>query len=205
METYSKRVPGYGLRSRNKLNLRNRINKVYGPCSMLVKNPKHLMQEVSNIYQIHHAHYLVASREMEDFPDLCCIGSGCNVVTSAWKLGNFNMAYSWNKRGSHAYGISPFVMENPQIKGVVISDPTSNQLWDDDSMPNKPKNLIFIISGSKWDYKTEFNQGANLYPSSIFHIGLVNSRMPMHDTPRPTTAEYFKKAFENPIDLNRLV
>lgn len=202
---YNARVPGYSLKSKKELNLSGRSAQIKEPCAMLVDNIPQLMQEVGYIYQIAYAHYITAMNEMYGFPLCRCDESSINIFSSALMLGYPNVACVVDNPNSHVFNVFPFILKDPNIEGVVVVDPTSDQLGDDNSPNKEPRNQIFITEGVHWDNKKYWSSGNNLYPTHVFHIGSPDPfDINMGVKNMIPTEEYFDLAFQNPIRLDTL-
>lgn len=143
------------------------------PLSKKVKTIEELEKDILTVYQVAYAHYVIAKNYgfgYGTFPRLCCGRSGRGMTVSLWVHGFLNAAYVlFDGNPGHAYVILPFVMSNPRMEGVILADPTSEQLGK--YKGKKRRNLVTIKQGTKWKYKTEWGSGKNLFPTHILHLG----------------------------------
>ena len=102
----------------------------------------------------------------------------------------------------------PFVLTDPSlekpISGVIVNDPTYDQLWDDYDKNSSIRNAVFLKLGDKWDYRTHWKHGRNLYPDWVLnldvikHVDKIDEEEFYHQNPQ----KYLVNAFDNPIDVN---
>ncbi|NTV24513.1 MAG: hypothetical protein HGA85_09215 [Nanoarchaeota archaeon] len=204
INTYKEMVPGYDLRSASELNLAQNVLDIKSPCSLVVDDMAQLLEEVACIYQVAYAHYVVAINDMYNFPNYCCGSSSRNIFASSLMIGYPNAVNVFDEPDDHDYNAYPFIIKDSGTKCVVVLDPTSDQLWDGLPAPTRPRNMVQIVMGEKWDYKTEWKHGNDLYPTLANHIGTF------HDQQRVTSNEdvftpiksFFQQAFKNPVPID---
>ncbi len=188
---------------------------INGPCSMTVNTKDELEQHVLNAYQISYAHYAVACKDwmtsidgygnITYFPVLCCNVSGINLMLSLMAFRYPNASFVYSDHGNHCYTIMPFKYK--EKNGIILVDPTSDQLWP--NIEKKPRNMVSVYllnDKNTWEYKTDWSDGVDLFPSSAMHIGNLKKHHSKkrfldddrcYDCIEPT----LEKAFANPIDL----
>ena len=194
----------------------------HSPSSMIIKSTEELEAHILLAYQVSFAHYILGKKigvkgdpELDDieFPYDCCGPSGRNVAISLMLLGYPNAVYAYSKI-DHGYAMLPFVfMRKKRVKGVIIIDPTSDQMWDERVVA--PRNLVFVQLGRKWSYNTHWKDESNLYPSHVLSLktleklfihafyenrrrlfSLNDKRYFYHNIPK-----YLEMAFSNPIQF----
>jgi len=154
-------------------------------------------------YQVSHFHYILGKREplKGTFPYQCCGPSARSVMMSLIHFGFPNAAYGYSDNNDHGYTILPFVMESRKIQGVVVVDPTSDQLWKTEH----PRNAVFIKLGVRWEYITNWEEGADLYPDLVCSFDLLKSKPNMDISDsfeyHPDAEQYFLEAFSNPVTV----
>ncbi len=184
--------------------LANKYN-ISSPCSMVVKSEDELLEHMSMGYQVAHFNYILGKKhKLKDgsFPKLCCGISSIHVALSLIELGYPNAVYAYSQRHDHGYVVLPFVFENKTFKGVIVVDPTSDQLWNN----KKIRNATFIKLGAKWEYKTDWRGGKNLFPDRLYSIDIMKKTPEVFDYDSyPAEAcdgeFFFNKAFTNQIRI----
>ncbi len=175
-----------------------------GPYSMQVGSLEELARHMDKAYQVSHHHYILGRKnnvkESFTFPDNSCGISARNVTFSLIANGYPNAVYVCSSLRDHAYVTLPFVLGNGKdsVKGVVVVDPTSDQMWD---KPGK-RNAVFIKLGTTWEYRTDWLDGANLYPDKACSVWTIK-RSPKLDDKQwhygiPT---FYESVFENTIKI----
>lgn len=176
------------------------------PCSMKINGGKELEAHISTAYQTAYAHYILAKNHIQRFPDYCCGTSGRNVALSLMDLGYPNAAYAYHNTQDHGYVILPFVVKGSRMKGTIIVDPTSDQMWE--NLKSPPRNAVFIMTGNKWEYRTAWHDDANLFPNRIMDLKTIrylrrsSLSLDSFDSYKHKNGRvYLEKAFANPIDI----
>jgi hypothetical protein len=183
------------------LEIVNQYPDIQGPCSMEVSSVDELASHMSTLYQIGHFHYILGKtlNFKKSFPRSCCGLSSRNVMLSLFEFGYANAAQAYSMPWDHTYILLPFVFAAKHIKGTVVMDPTSDQQWDS----QEPRNATFIKLGLTWEYITDSDNGADLYPHRVCSIDIAR-RYP-HRLKNPEyfhqTPEFFKIAFSNRITI----
>jgi len=182
------------------LELANKYSAIISPCSMSLDSIEELSEHMSVGYQVAHFHYILGKKHnlRRSFPRMCCGMSSRSVMLSLIKSGYPNAAYAYSNRHDHGYVILPFVFEKENIQGTIVIDPTFDQLWDDD----RKRNAVFIKLGLKWEYKTDWKNGGDLFPDRVCSIDIL--RKTSGNTAgiyyfHREGEKYLKKAFSNQI------
>jgi len=167
-------------------------------CAMAIAEEE-LPTHMVNSYIITHFNYLLGKRYIRDFPHNCCGVSGRNVQLSLLEFGYVNAMYVYaNHPVDHAYLLLPFVTE--QRAGSIVIDPTSDQLWDE----RKPRNDVFVAEGTRWEYRTDWEEGADLFPTHIGSILTVKKALTniKYSSALDEDAErHLGLAFANPVSV----
>ena len=177
------------------------------PCSMRINNGKELEAHISTVYRTAYAHYVLAKSSIYGFPDYCCGTSARNVTLSLMEFGYPNAAHAYSNVHDHGYVILPFVVKNSKLKGTIVADPTSDQMWE--NLKNPPRNAVFIALGNKWEYRTEWHDYANLFPNRILDMKTLRylQRNCLHIDSynyykHKNGRVYLEKAFANPVNIS---
>ncbi|MBT3940780.1 hypothetical protein HOD83_01090 [Candidatus Woesearchaeota archaeon] len=208
--------------------LLDRFKDVQAPSSMVVKDLDELSRHALLSYYVCYEHYKLGKKLFwnDDFPELCCGPATSNVVLTLIEMGYHNALYAGADK-DHAYCVLPFVMEDTGEKGIILVDPTAEQMWWSNE---KPSNDVRIIFGERWEYKTDLVEiivnegpvfaeeeggGSDLFPNEI--VGMVNLRdhVSMFDwlsIPIPldlkveqlSVEDYLNQAFANPVPVDIL-
>lgn len=178
-----------------------------GFCAMKIKDEKELAGHVKAIHELSYNHYVFGkeSNMLGAFPNMCCGRSTRNLLLTSMERGYSNASLFCNRDRGHVYVGFPFVFGEEQEKGFIIADPTSDQLFDDKK--NAPRNNVFVASGSKWKYETDWEDGADLFPGSDNNSTYANLHT-LRSNPDSRIYEsegvdnYFSEVFKNPVDVN---
>jgi hypothetical protein len=186
--------------------------------SLLVSSEEELNKHVRRIHSISYAHYVYGAnaKMIGTFPKKCCNLSSRNVLLGlldeGYPMANFAESYVHN----HSYNAIPFVL-NQDRKGVIITDPTSDQLWPS-LKANQPRNLTFVVPGERWRYISEWSSEKDMYPDGLITLSKLEGIKQSHaykffsyflshinivqDAEREANPrDYFRRAFENPIPV----
>lgn len=166
------------------------------PSAMFYQDISSMFEAIILMYQIAYAHYILGKYNRMrngNFPYWCCGISTRNLLASFWEVGIISAIKVQNECYDHSYIIVPFFLKNPESTGVIIIDPTSDQLIEDEE--KKVRNLMIITTKERWSYITDWKCGADLYPQ---HVGIsacdgVN-KVEYHN--------YLKQALQNPVVCN---
>ena len=184
----------------------DKLEDVPGYCSMKLKNYDDLLDHVKRIHEVSYNHYAWAKEEdlRCTFPKGCCGISSENLFLTLLEKGYANATFIGLAHTDHAYVALPFVLEETGEQGFVIVDPTSDQCHDKKEAP--PRNHVFVSFGDEWEYKTDWQEGEDMFPTKC-NGGMYNNletlrkyrgELLVHDIP-PT---YFNSVFENPVEVD---
>ncbi len=197
-------VPHFGADEKTEeeiLKIIDKFPEIDSPCSMEVKNLDELSRHMLNAYVISHFHYILGKKEnlKGSFPELCCGIWGISVALSLIEFGYPNATYVYSNKHDHAYSLLPFVLGMEGLEGSIVIDPTSDQLYNGRI---RPRNAVFIKMGDKWEYKTDWANGADLFPDRFCSMNIL--RMTPKDILRHqayyrNSQEFFMTAFSNPV------
>jgi hypothetical protein len=196
----------------------NRYSRLPEATSLAVSSPEELEEHVRRIHAISYAHYVFGAHKnlIGTFPRKCCNISAENVLLAQMKEG-YPMATFIERSQIHSYNAMPFVL-NKTTKGVIVTDPTSDQLWPS-LKKNQPRNLTFVVQGDTWRYLTEFALKEDLYPDQLItlkqlrelprdrmykltdKLGFRTTSIASDAKREQEPKEYFRRAFENPIKV----
>lgn len=182
----------------NEYDLGEVLRHIYGeekfPCSIKLNHVEELEKMVLDTYKVSYMHYILGRKyNMSDsFPDGCCIRSSGNLAYALMYLG-YPCAMSVESKFYHRYVILPFICEKE--KGVILVDPTSDQLWK--NYENKPKNMVTVFfGGNEWDYITPWENWANLKIKEVEYFPAEFEDI--------TAEDLLKKAYSNPIKIEKI-
>jgi hypothetical protein len=163
---------GYYSNEGHKLELfAEKAEKFFGivrkPTAMFYNNAKEMQKCVFLMYQLSYAHYVLGMHYSmkNSFPHYCCGISSGNLLVALWRAGVASAVVANDSRDNHCYVIVPFALNDLKTKGVILIDPTSDQLTRD--LAQRVRNNIRIFTSKKWIYKSDWSQGSNLYPSTV--------------------------------------
>ncbi|MDP3882057.1 MAG: hypothetical protein Q8Q31_04250 [Nanoarchaeota archaeon] len=167
------------------------------PCSVLFEDVADLASFVVEAYQLAYAHYVLGTKTniKNSFPHYCCGVSASNLVVGFWDHGISMAMYAFDGWDDHHYLAIPFVVGKNQSPGMIVVDPTSDQLYP--GLKNPPRNAVFAINGKKWSYETQWAGGKNLFPTGLYHAG-SNLKNPES---REKRAVYFSEFLEVERDV----
>lgn len=172
------------------------IKKFFGnnlfPSAMFFENVSELSKKILLMYQFSYAHYILGKyHEMKNsFPSYCCGFSSINLVYAFWEAGIISALRVNNASFDHTYVVVPFFLKEYNQNGIVFIDPTSDQLINDKK--KKIRNLTAVIFKEEWVYKTDWENGANLYPE------IVETSV-SHKDETWSYKDYLREAFKNPV------
>lgn len=176
-------------------------------CSMHVGGYEELMNHVAIVHELSYNHYVFGKEEnlKGQFPNYCCGYSAANLFLTLMEKGYPNAAYFYNSDQDHAYNGLPFSFEDGKTKGFIIVDPTSDQLFTNKN--KAPRNNLFVVLGARWEYKTDWAHGTDLFPSPDDNSTFSNLHT-LRNFPSSTLYEkravkdYFSKVFDNVVVVN---
>jgi hypothetical protein len=168
---------------------------------MHVGSIEELQKHMMVAYLISHFYYLRAKRFNSDYPHLWCGRAGRDNATRLMEIGYPNAIYAYDSCDDHAYVLLPFVFNGGEIKGSILSDPTSEQCWDNIPL----RNALSIKLGSEWEYKTDWGGGADLFPNRLCSIDVIKRKK--GDTGDHSSFNYdgkkvLEQAFSNIVVVN---
>ena len=201
-------VPHFGVDIYKKEEISGIVDKfpaVAGPSSMVVGSADDLSEHMAVAYQLSHFHYILGKKHnlKGSFPKNCCGMSARSLMLSLIELGYPNAAYAYSTRRDHGYTLLPFVLEGEDIKGTIVVDPTSDQLWNGQA---GKRNDVFIKLGDKWEYKTDWGLRGNLFPNTICSIDILRrnpENLGNENRYHAGGTDYLRKAFSNPLVLDK--
>ena len=216
-DRYEKLIPHhYDNRYKGRLSgIVKKAKKLPLPIAKLVKDIKELEKDIVMVYQVAYAHYVIAkhndlTKGDNSFPKNCCGICGGNMTASLMLHGLLHASYSslGEQDSNHGYVILPFVMLDPPMEGVILVDPTSDQLGKCEGKVRR--NFVAIKQGTKWDYKTEYANGMNLFPVCVLYLGSLSKMEGIRSSGALTDnhklyfqggKQFLESAFSNPVDL----
>lgn len=188
------------------------------PFAKIIKDKSELEKDILKVYQVAYSHYVVAkhygfAKTTSIFPYNCCGLSSRGTTGTLWmhRLLNACSAVYSEIDFVHAYVILPFIMLEPKFNGVIIMDPTSDQLGK--NVGEVRRNMVAVREGSTWEYRAGNDSGVNLFPNRIFHIGTLLTDEAILPDGRLNDDEenyfhdgksFLDAAYSNPIDLSSL-
>lgn len=172
------------------------IRKYFGdkqnPSAMFYADYYELLKNVFLMYQLSYAHYVLGKhyKMRGNFPRYCCGRSSRNLLLSCWEAGIMSAVQVATWSCDHSYVIVPFLVNEPISMGVVVIDPTSDQLMN--APRKKIRNNTMIKEKRVWSYTTDWSSGENLYPEYV-ETSVSNC------TENVKYDEYIDQALKNPI------
>ena len=139
------------------------------------------------------------------------------MALSLASFGYVNAVYAANNEYDHAYPLVPFVMEDSGMRGSIIIDPTSDQLWEDvpgRTFRAKPRNHVFVMGEGEWKYETHWQfdkdpEGPkDLSPDMVVaHFSRKKDRSSSDYVTqvflgKAPVQQYYREAYRNPIRLS---
>ncbi len=184
----------------------NKYPSTPGFCCMHLNDERELLEHVRFIYEVSYNHY-VGGKECDiSFPNYCCGVSANNLLLTLMLRGYPNASRFDNSKFDHVYNGLPFVLGDNKEKGFIIIDPTSDQLFRDKR--RAPRNHLFVVFGTTWEYRTDWEQGADLFPSEQDYSDFTNLHI-LREKRRSTNYnsrdmdKYFREVFKNPVKVKR--
>jgi len=171
-----------------------------GYSSMIIKSHEELDRHLEFLQSIMQQHYVYGKivNYLGNFPEYCCNILSKNIFVSLLDKGYVNVTIFGDSIDTHAYVGLPFLFEGE--KGFLLMDGSSEQLWK--KLETPPRNLILMVKGTKWEYKTQWAKGNPLYPNQFLNLQIfrtTNRWLGRHYSRR--IDYYFKKVFENPVKI----
>jgi hypothetical protein len=184
------------------LAIANQYPHIKSPCSMIIDSIEDLTHHMSAAYQVAHFHYILGKKHNLHgcFPHWCCGRSSRSLALSLIDFGYPNATYAYSNRYDHGYTILPFILGNDEVSGSVLIDPTYDQMWDNPTS----RNAVILKLGPRWEYKTDWAHGANLFPDRLCTIDIfrkIPHDITDDDSYHQGGERCLNEAFANPIDL----
>jgi len=161
------------------------------PVCMRYETTIDLINHLNIIYQLMYFHYFLGKKESlrDSFPNSCCGISSRNLTAALWEAGIVAAVSTYNTSFDHAYVIVPFEISATNHTGVILADPTSDQLHRNSS--EKVRNYLSVLPPEGWKYQTDWAMGEDLYPVIV----QVSS---CYGTTERNYSEYIKNALNRP-------
>lgn len=182
----------------------NKNESAPGFSSMQIDTKKELLEHVKNIHEISYLHY-AASKESgdADFPSACCGESSRNMLLTLMDKGYVNATLIANDVRDHTYIALPFLLGREKRRGFIITDPTSDQLFDNEE--TAPRNNTFVSFGEKWKYKTDWKRGRDLFPiqwsSTFAHLQTIRDINTNYIIKDRDIEKYFNNVFDSSVKI----
>jgi len=196
----------------------NRYRNLPEATSLLVSSEEELQAHLKRIHSISYAHYVYGMNKnmVGTFPRKCCNLSSRNVLLGLLEEGYPMATFAESYVHNHSYNAVPFVLKQDR-KGVIITDPTSDQLWRSLTV-EPPRNLTLAVPGDRWRYVSNWSLEGDLYPDGLitltklkemtqssaykfFFKFLTNVNIVGDAKREENPRAYFRRAFENPIPV----
>lgn len=147
--------------------IREGYKEIRNPICMLYRTEAELMYTVGKIYQLMYFHYFLGRNKAmkNSFPKYCCGISSYNLTLALWQSGTVAAVSTYNRSEDHAYVIVPYYIKETDRRGVILADPTSDQLYVDQA--RQVRNYIAILPPGDWEYVTDWKNKADLYPELV--------------------------------------
>ncbi|MCM2326118.1 MAG: hypothetical protein NDI94_06655 [Candidatus Woesearchaeota archaeon] len=182
----------------------SRLDCNLGPSAAYYDDMAQLEDDLAKIFQISFANYVLSRHasyaNAGEFPEGCCGPSSRSVMASSMIHGIYSaasvVANGWY---THVYDIYPFILGKSELKGIILADPTSEQV-------NEDKVHMKIMVHPDYGYKK--GRFLDISPRRVMHIGSLNvpgailpsGQISWEDRFYDTGFnEYIKEAFGSPI------
>ena len=165
-------------------------NKV--PSTMFYRDIADFTEDIFTMYQLSYLHYILGkNRRMKgEFPSYCCGLSSNNLIVALWEAGILAAIVARSETYDHTYLVVPFFIQSEMREGVVLIDPTSDQLINDPK--KKIRNAIHVLPARDWEYRTDWKRETDLYPEWVTHSSYSAFRSGSYD-------EYLREALETRV------
>jgi len=170
--------------------------KAPGFSAMQLESSSEIYGHIEVIYDLLYNHYILGKQNNSTFPHYECNPSAQNIMIAGMVLGDIN-ASVFGTNHDHCYTAFPFLLKNK--KGIIIADPTSDQLWNE-CIP--PRNHIFVVKDQGWAYETDWKHGGNLFPNRFMNLDSLRINPERYSEYNSEINEYFKKVFQNPVKVH---
>ena len=169
---------------------------VPGFSCMRVKDSDEIFEHIGVIYGLMHSHYILGKVEDFDFPDSECAPSAQNLMVASMIAGYPNAATLYDGVDDHCYVGFPFLLEDE--KGLIIADPTSDQLWK----KRNPRNHIAVVKHEDWSYNADDWRGGNdLYPDRFVNLDSFKKSSYAWNTYNEDMDGFFDSVFKNAVKV----
>jgi len=160
------------------------------PVCMRYETLADLADSLGVIYQLMYFHYFLGrnTRMKWSFPRQCCGFSARNLTTALWEAGMVAAVSTHNDSHDHSYVTVPFVLMETGRTGIILADPTSDQLWNAGS--KRIRNHMMVLPSKDWEYRTDWGDGEDLYPEIV-------QLSTCHGTEEKDYNQYMESAFNN--------
>ena len=177
-----------------------RFDMVPGTNSMLIKDSKDLFAHINKIYSLSQSHYSWASGVNlgGTFPVNCCNVSSKNLQYAFLDSGYTNVTRFADFFYEHAYLGFPFVFEKTNENGMIILDPTSNQL-NYDGEAHLPKNYIRVVGERALAKLGGFDIYFPSYTTNFSNLEVLRKDSAMSSE---MIDYYFQNVFKNPVNVS---
>ncbi|MFC1644596.1 hypothetical protein ACFL08_01040 [Patescibacteria group bacterium] len=167
------------------------FGEITKPTASLYDDIEDMAMSISEMYQISYCHYILGKYNAMrgSFPNGCCGISARNLLIAFWEAGVASAVKACTSTYDHAYVLIPFVLRMGAQKGIILVDPTSDQLVNDPK--KKTRNLIRIITQDSWSYITDWRGGADLSADEVEVSACYGSEDVEY-------AGYLREALKNP-------
>lgn len=183
-----------------------------GFSSMKLESFDEVFDHVDTIYSLMYAHYVLGKNSGNRFPYKECCPSAQNLMVASVVGGYPNASVLYDDFDDHCYVGFPFLLNDE--KGLIIADPTSDQLW---KRKVSPRNSIFVVKDGDWGYKSDwpcrknlnkkdcgkFPKGAELYPDCFVNLDSFQRRKGSWCNYNYDIDDFFEKVFENSFEFGR--
>ncbi len=147
--------------------LGSKVTTPSAPQHLQLANLDELNEVLDLTFRLMYFHYVLGrySRMKCTFPNSCCGISSRNLTMGLWDHGVSPAVSVYNICYDHAYVIIPFTLESSTETGVILADPTSDQLyWNNKSIRRNSLRVLPLIG---WDYRSDWSGGEDMYPRII--------------------------------------
>lgn len=160
------------------------------PVCMVFENEAELHECATATYQLMYFHYFLGKHQKlkGQFPQFCCGLSARSLTLSLWESGVVAAVSAYDYIDDHAYVIIPYRIRGSEKMGVILADPTSDQLNIKKS--ERVRNVIALLPPAGWEYRTDWQGGSDLYPQLVQYSSCYGAEDVKY-------TQYIKRAFSN--------
>lgn len=191
----------------------NKHKGIPGYSAMKLKNMDELFYHLKKLHQISYNSYAYGKSYAVGpinrvFPDHCCDRADRNEGLNSLAAGYHNTTMVNNQSKNHCYSVFPFVLENENLKGFVLVDPSSDQGYLDGdfvegSKRTPPRNYVSVSFGEKWSY--ERRGGIEYFPSEksgFTNLDVLRNHPSENLNLSTRWDKYFNEVFKNPVEVS---